>query len=193
MRGTFRICLYLAFNYSMHITLHDKQFTPFIKAQEIETLVTSLAKEINNDLQGQNPLFLSILNGSFLFTADLVRKFEGDCMVSFIKTASYQGMESTGHVKQLIGLNEPITGRNVVIIEDIVDSGATIEYIYTELLKKEPFTLKIAALLLKPDAYKKNIKIDYVGKEIPDKFIVGYGLDYVGLGRNLKDIYVVTN
>ncbi|MBI2271764.1 MAG: hypoxanthine phosphoribosyltransferase [Bacteroidetes bacterium] len=177
----------------MHITLHDKQFTPFIKAQEIETLVTSLAKEINNDLQGQNPLFLSILNGSFLFTADLVRKFEGDCMVSFIKTASYQGMESTGHVKQLIGLNEPITGRNVVIIEDIVDSGATIEYIYTELLKKEPFTLKIAALLLKPDAYKKNIKIDYVGKEIPDKFIVGYGLDYVGLGRNLKDIYVVTN
>ncbi|MBL7892091.1 MAG: hypoxanthine phosphoribosyltransferase [Bacteroidia bacterium] len=177
----------------MKIKVHDKQFTPFIREKEIEGLVTSLAKQINNDLKGQNPLFLGILNGSFLFTADLVRKFEGNCTVSFIKTASYQGMKTTGEVKELIGLNESITDRNVVIIEDIVDSGNTIEYIYAELLKKQPSTLKIATLLLKPDAYKKNIKIDYVGKEIPDKFIVGYGLDYVGLGRNLKDIYVVTN
>lgn len=175
------------------ITLHDKKFKPFITAKEIEGLILSLAERINKDMKDQNPLFIGVLNGSFLFMADLVREFEGNCGVSFIKVASYEGTKTSGKVKDLIGLIEPITGRNLLIIEDIVDSGTTLEHVCAELLKKQPSRIKVAALLFKPTVYKKNIKIDYVGKEIPDKFIVGYGLDYVGLGRNLKDIYVLNS
>jgi hypoxanthine phosphoribosyltransferase len=175
------------------IKLHDKEFVPFISAKEIEGVVSSLAEQINKDLKGQNPLFLVVLKGSFFFTADLVRQFEGNCTISFIQVSSYDGIHSTGQVKQLLGINEPLTNRTVVIIEDIIDTGNTLEYVYNEVLSHDPAQLKIASLLLKPRIYAKSIKIDYVGKEIPNKFIVGYGLDYNEHGRNLQDIYVVKN
>lgn len=175
------------------IQLHDLHFTPFISAEEIDRIVGHLALEIANDLaEDEVPLFVGILNGSFLFAADFVRKYQGACEISFVKLASYDGLKSTEVVNQLIGLNEDLTGRTVVILEDVIDTGSTLQKIYEIFKNKEVKKLKIATLFFKPDVYKKELPIDYIGKNIEDKFIVGYGLDYDGLGRNLPSIYQLT-
>ncbi|TND09956.1 MAG: hypoxanthine phosphoribosyltransferase [Bacteroidetes bacterium] len=173
------------------ITLGDKSFIPYIPEAKILESIGQVAARINRDLEGKRPLFLVVLNGAFLFAADLLRHISLDCEVSFVKLASYHGTASSGAVKQLIGLNEQLKGRTVVIVEDIVDTGITLENIVDQLKAQEPGAIYTAALLFKPDAYKKNLPVDYVGMEIPNAFIVGYGLDYNGLGRNLRNIYVV--
>jgi len=171
------------------ITLHNKKFTPFIKAQEIDAAVKNLAKEVANDIKEEQPIFIGILNGSFMFLADFVRQYNGACEISFVKLSSYQGTNSTGKIKQLMGLQENIKGKTVVILEDIIDTGNTLEEIYHIFKYKKVKALKIATLFFKPEVFKKDLNIDYIGLSIPNKFIVGYGLDYDGLGRNLPDIY----
>jgi adenylate kinase len=171
------------------LKLHDKFFIPFIKAQKIETTVKQLAQKITADLKGEQPLFIGILNGSFMFVADFVRQYNKACEVSFVKLSSYHGTATTGKVKELVGLQENIEGKTVVILEDIIDTGNTLEEIHQIFKDKNVKSLKIATLFFKPDVFKKDLKIDYIGLSIPNKFIVGYGLDYDGLGRNLSDIY----
>ena len=171
------------------IRIHDKSFRPFITAAEIHKAVTSLAVKMNKDLAGKKPLFLAVLNGSFLFAADLMREMKMDCEVSFVKLSSYEGSATTGKVKELIGLDRDISGRVVVIIEDIVDTGITLEALHTQLSKANPAEIRTATLLFKPKAYQKKIAVDYPAIEVPNDFLVGYGLDYDGLGRNLADIY----
>ncbi len=176
-----------------NIQLHDKFFQPFISKEEIDEIVTHMVEQISIDLpENEVPLFIGILNGSFLFASDFIRKFKGNCEVSFVKLASYQGLESTEVVNQLIGINEDLTNRTVVILEDIIDTGATLHKIYEIFKNKNVKDLKIATLFFKPDVYKKELPINYIGKNIEDKFIVGYGLDYDGLGRNLPSIYQLT-
>jgi hypoxanthine phosphoribosyltransferase len=160
-------------------------------ASKIAAAIKSLGKRLNQDYQGKNPLFIGVLNGSFLFVSDLVREYEGNCEVSFIKMASYEGTETTGIVTELIGLKEEIKDRHVIILEDIVDTGNTLQKIHTELAKQNPASLEIATLLFKPKAYQKDIPVNYVALEVGNEFLVGYGLDYDGLGRNLKDIYII--
>lgn len=175
------------------IKLHNKHFQEFISAQEIDRIVSYMVEEVSNDLEEKEiPLFIGILNGSFLFASDFIRKFQRNCEVSFVKLASYQGLESTDVVNQLIGINEDLKGRTVIILEDIIDTGATLHKIYEIFRNKEVKELKIATLFFKPDVYKKELPINYIGKNIDDKFIVGYGLDYDGLGRNLPSIYQLT-
>lgn len=174
------------------VQLHDKKFTPHISAKEIDAAVGKIAARINEDLAGKNPLFICVLNGVFIFAADLLRKIEIPCEISFIKVSSYEAMTSTGEVKTQIGLKEDIKGRTVVIVEDIIDSGNTIEKLLSLLKKQEPEKIKIATLLFKPSAFKKDFFIDYTGMEISDDFVVGYGLDYNALGRNLPEIYKIT-
>ena len=174
------------------VLLHDKEFELSIPYAEISKAIEEVALQITNDLEGEPmPLFLSILNGAFMFTSDLLKHIPFNCEVSFIKIASYNGVNSTGKVNELLGLDTIVEGRTVVIVEDIVDSGNTLETLVRLLLKKRPKQLKIATLLYKPDAYTKDIKIDYIGKNIPNDFIVGYGLDYDKLGRNYPDIYAL--
>ena len=173
------------------IQIKDKQFTISIPEEEILKEVTRVAGEINRDLADKNPLFLSVLNGSFMFTADLMKRIAIPCEISFVKLASYQGDSSTGKVKKLMGLNEELTGRTVVIVEDIVDTGLTMQQLLAELAGLHPAEIRIATLLLKPDKLKVPLDIQYVAMQIPNDFIVGYGLDYDGLGRNYKDIYTV--
>lgn len=178
----------------MHsIRLGDKVFVPYLSEEKILKAVQKVAQQINTDLAGEKPLFIVVLNGSFLFAADLVREVNLECEVSFVKLASYQGTASSGAVKELVGLNETLEGRHIVVVEDIVDTGNTIVHITEQLRDKKPASVRIATLLFKPEAYKKEIPIDYRGLEIPNDFIVGYGLDYDGLGRNLRDIYVINN
>ncbi|MFY7740892.1 MAG: hypoxanthine phosphoribosyltransferase [Flavobacterium sp.] len=171
------------------IHLHDKTFEPFISSEEIDFAIANMAKQMDDDFFDEVPVFVGILNGSFMVMSDLMKHYRGMCEVSFMKMASYEGTQSTNDVKQLIGINENLEGRTVVIVEDIVDTGNTIEELKTIFKEKGVKHLKIATLFLKPEAYKKDIKIDYVGIRIPNKFIVGYGLDYDGLGRNLADVY----
>lgn len=174
------------------VKLKNKEFGVSIPSEKIQSVISEMAKEINNDYKDKDvPLFISILNGSFMFTADLFKQIEFNCEVTFLKLASYQGTSTTGAVKQLIGVNENIKGRDVIVIEDIVDTGVTLEQILEQLKSFEPASVKVASLLYKPDAYKKDMKIDYIGMDIPNDFIVGYGLDYDGLGRNLADIYTL--
>lgn len=173
------------------VTLKDKTFVPYITSDKILESVKLVAEKINSDLANENPLFLVVLNGSFMFAADLLKEVTIPCEISFIKLASYHGTSSTGTVTEMIGLTEEVKGRTIVVIEDIVDTGVTIEKLVTLLTKKEVKQIKIASFLLKPEAYKKSTKIDYVGMEIPNDFVVGYGLDYDGLGRNMKNIYVL--
>ena len=171
------------------IQLHDKKFEVFIAAEEIDFAITNMAKQIEDDFSDETPVLIGVLNGSFMVTADLLKKYNGLCEVSFVKMASYEGMATTTEVKQLIGLNQNLEGRSVIIVEDIVDTGNTIEELKAILKEHKVKHFKIATLFLKPEAYKKDIKLDYVGIRIPNKFIVGFGLDYDGLGRNLKDVY----
>jgi hypoxanthine phosphoribosyltransferase len=174
------------------VVLHDKKFKICMTAAQIDNAVAKVAEKINTDLKDVDvPIFLSILNGSFMFTADLMRKIEVKSDVVFVKLASYQGTESTGEVKQIVGLTKGVEGKTVVVVEDIVETGNTIEEIHKILKDAGAADIKICTLLYKPDAYKKDIPIDYAALQIPNDFIVGYGLDYNQLGRQYKDIYVL--
>ena len=174
------------------IKLNDKYFKTYISEDKIATAITTLVQQVYDDLKDETPIFIGILNGSFMFVADFVRQYNGNCKVSFVKLASYNGTNSTGKVKQLVGLQESLEGKTVVILEDIIDTGNTLQEIYDIFKNKNVKQLKIATLFFKPDVFKKELPIDYVGISIPDKFIVGYGLDYDGLGRNLPSIYQLT-
>lgn len=174
------------------IKLKDKEFGVSLDSNEIQSIIKKLGQKINSDYMGkETPLFISILNGSFMFTSDLLKQIDFNCEITFLKLSSYLGTSTTGNVKELIGINEKIQGRHVIVLEDIVDTGITLEQIVHELQKLKPADIRVSTFLFKPDAYKKNIKIDYIGKEIPNDFIIGYGLDYDGLGRNLPDIYTL--
>jgi hypoxanthine phosphoribosyltransferase len=171
------------------IQLHDKKFVSFISAQEIEFAIAKMATLIAADFANETPIFVGILNGSFMLVSDFMKQYKNPCEVSFIKMASYDGILSTNEVKQLIGLDQDLSGRTVVVLEDIIDTGNTLVAL-KELFKKQKVKhFKIATLFFKPEAYKQDLKIDYIGIRIPNKFIVGYGLDYNGLGRNLPEIY----
>jgi hypoxanthine phosphoribosyltransferase len=175
-----------------HIRIHDRKFHILLGSKEIQTRIKKISEQLNTDLCGKDVVFLVILNGSFLFASDLIRQIRFHCRISFVKLASYEGTNSTGSVRQLIGLNEVLENKTVVIVEDIVDSGNTLSTVVDNLLGMHPADLKVVTLLLKPDAYEYNYRIDYVGFKIPNHFVVGYGLDYDGLGRNLNDIYSQT-
>ncbi len=173
------------------IQVLDKKFKVSIPSNEIEQAILRMAQQINGDLAGKNVLFLGILNGCFMFAGDLFKSIDLECQITFLKLASYQGTSSSGNVKRLIGINEDMEGKTVVILEDIIDTGNTLESIIKQLKGYEPAEIKIATLLFKPEAYKGDIPVDYVGFEIPNSFIIGYGLDYDGYGRNLSDIYTI--
>lgn len=174
-----------------NVVLHGHKFKIKISSSEIQKAIGDVARQINTDLKDKKPLFLAVLNGSFMFAADLMKKVNVECEISFIKLASYSGTTSTGKINELIGINESVSGRTIVIIEDIVDTGNTIESITEELKKQGAAEIRIATLLLKPEAYTKSIPIEYPAIIVPNDFLVGYGLDYNGLGRNLPDIYVL--
>lgn len=173
----------------MAIQVLDKKFEPYIKAQQIQEQINVLAKQLNQDYAEKKPLFIAILNGAFMFASDLFKELTIDAEICFIKLASYKGTKSTGNVITSIGLDMPLTGRHVIIIEDIVDTGKTLSEFLPQLTNQQPASLKIAALLHKPEALKHPLTIDYLGFNVPNKFLLGYGLDYDGLGRNLKEIY----
>ncbi len=175
------------------IKLHDKYFKTFITNDKIEASIAEVAKKINNDFKEcEPPIFLSVLNGSFMFTASLMKEIDFTAEISFVKLSSYEGTCTTGEVKRLIGIDsEKIKGRDIIIIEDIVDTGVTIVELHKILTEAEAASIKICTLLLKPKSYDKEVKIDYAAMEIPNDFIVGFGLDYNELGRNYKDIYVL--
>jgi len=173
------------------IKVLDREFSEYITEDEIQSRITAMAEKISDDLQGHDVLFFGILNGSFLFAADIFRQIKLNAQISFIKLASYEGTGSTGKIKELIGWNEDISGKTVVVLEDIVDTGSTLERIIGELTLRKAFDVKICTLLFKPEAYTRDIPIDYIGFEIPNNFVVGYGLDYDGYGRNLKSIYKI--
>ena len=171
------------------IKLHDKTFEPYVSAEELNQITERMASEVYQDLQESRPIFIAILNGSFMFAADFLRHYKGECEISFVKMASYKGTQSTGKIHQLIGLSTPVEGRDVVILEDIIDTGNTLEEIYRIFEDKKVKSFRVATLFFKPDAYKKDLKIDYVGKPIPNRFIVGYGLDFDEIARNLPQVY----
>lgn len=174
------------------VKILDKEFEIYIPYEKIRSVVEKMADQMNEELADKDPLFLCILNGSFMFAAELFKRINFvESEISFVKLASYNGDKTTGRVKQLIGLNEKIEGRTVVVLEDIVDTGITINNIGDQLAKLNPKEVLVATLLLKPDALQKEVDLKYIGLEIPNDFIVGYGLDYDGYGRNLLDIYSV--
>ena len=171
------------------VNLHNKRFEISIPETEITTIVETIANNINAT-RIQNPLFIAVMNGAFLFAADVMRKITiPNAEISFIKLSSYSGIETTGKVNELIGISEDIKGRNIILLEDIIDTGITLEKIISLLEKEKVAEIKIATLLFKPNAYTKDIKIDFIGKSIPNDFVVGYGLDYDEIGRNLPHIY----
>jgi hypoxanthine phosphoribosyltransferase len=171
------------------IQVHDKQFEPYISVEELQQRIKEMAAALSKDLDGEKPLFIAILNGSFMFAADIFKYLSIEAEISFIKLASYKGMKSSGNVVQAIGLDEDLYGRTVVILEDIVDTGKTLSQFLPQLEHQQPKKLIVASLLTKPDAMKFPIQIDYLGFSVPNKFLLGYGLDYDGLGRNLPEIY----
>ncbi len=169
----------------------DKEFEISITHDQIQDAIEKVAEKINNELSGKDVIFLGILNGAFMFASDLYKNLTFNSQISFLKLASYTGTSSSGTVKRLIGVNEDLKNKVVVIIEDIIDTGHTIDHIIKQLKGYEPAEIKIATFLFKPDAYQSDIPIDYIGMEIPNDFIIGYGLDYDGFGRNLKHIYKI--
>lgn len=173
------------------IKLHDKYFKPFVSAKEIDDALQRLVDEIAEDVGDEIPVFVGILNGSFMLTSDFVKKYPKTCEVTFIKLASYEGVKSSEDIQRLIGLTQDLTGRTVIILEDIIDTGNTLHEVHRIFRNEKVKSLKIATLFYKPEAYKKDFKLHYVGIEIPNKFIVGYGLDYDGLGRNLPEVYQI--
>ncbi len=173
------------------VKIKDKEFAVSIPEEKILKEVERLAAQISRDLEGKNPLFLGILNGSFMFAADLFRRITIPAEISFVKLASYEGTASTGVIKEVIGLSENISGRTIVVVEDIVDTGCTMQKLLENLGTRSPESIHVCTLLLKPEKLKVPLNVEYVALEIPNDFIVGYGLDYDGFGRNLKDIYTV--
>lgn len=175
-----------------NIILHDKKFRPFIEAEKIDQVIADMAKQMNQDLKNAEPLFLSILNGSFMFTSDLIKQITiPGTQISFVKVASYTGTSSSGEIKELIGLKEDITGRTVVILEDIIDSGRSMKHLLEYLASKNVGHVVVATLFHKPKAAICNVPIDYKGIELENDFVVGRGLDYDGLGRNYPDLYIL--
>lgn len=173
------------------VQILDKKFKTSIPAPEIKERVKAVAERINNDLKDKNPLFLAVLNGSFIFAADLMREITIPCEISFVKLASYQGTTSTGKITEVIGINEDLSGRCIVIVEDIVDTGLTMKRMLETLGTRSPAEIHICTLLVKPDKLQVDLNIEYAAMKIPNDFIVGYGLDYNQQGRNLPDIYTV--
>ena len=173
------------------IKIKDKSFRVSIPEAEIKTRVKALAEQMSKDLEGKNPIFLAVLNGAFIFAADLMREMTIPCEISFVKLASYQGTTSTGKVKEVFGINENLSGRTVVIVEDIVESGQTMKQMIESLGTRNPASVQICTLFFKPEKLKEEVTLDYVAFRIPDDFILGYGLDYDGLGRELKDVYTI--
>ena len=171
------------------VRIKDKEFVIMISAVKVQSQAKAIAEKINADYKGKKPIFLGVLNGAFMFMADLFKTVNLECELSFIRISSYSGTSSSGELKSVIGLKENISGRDIIIVEDIVDTGDTAKYLFGELKKQNPASVKIATILFKPEALRQDIKPDYVGFEIPPAFVVGYGLDYDGLGRNLKEIY----
>ncbi len=175
------------------IHIHDKQFEPYISQEAIADKVLEIARALEKDYEGKTPLFIAILNGSFMFASDLFKALNMPAEICFIKLASYRGTKSSGHVVTSIGLDTDLFGRDVIILEDIIDTGKTMSQFLPQLLHQQPASLKICALLHKPEATIYPIDVDYRGFIIPDIFVVGYGLDYDGLGRNIKEIYQLAN
>lgn len=173
------------------VKIKDKTFVPSISEADIKQRVKEVAAQINHDMAGKNPLLLAVLNGSFIFAADLMREITIPCEISFVKLASYQGTTSTGKVKEVIGINEDLAGRTIIIVEDIVESGITMRRMIDTIGTRNPESIHICTLLLKPERLKTQLDIEYVAFRIPNDFILGYGLDYDQQGRNLKDIYVI--
>lgn len=169
--------------------IKDKTFEPYISEQEIQDALDELANKINTDYKNKNLFFLGVLNGAFLFCADLLKRIDLPCQISFIKLASYEGSSSKGHVDELIGLVSDLRGKDVIILEDIVDTGLTLQKIYSMIDHDHPSSLEVATLLYKPEAFLGTNPPKYIGKEIPDEFVVGYGLDYDGYGRNTTEIF----
>ncbi|MBM6662536.1 hypoxanthine phosphoribosyltransferase [Marseilla massiliensis] len=175
------------------VKIQDKLFETSISEAEIKQRVKAVAEQINRDMAGKNPLLLAVLNGAFIFAADLMREITIPCEISFVKLASYQGVTSSGTVKEVIGINENLSGRTVIIVEDIVESGLTMKRMIESIGTRNPASVHICTLLLKPDRLKVPLTIDYVAFRIPNDFILGYGLDYDQQGRQLKDIYTLKN
>jgi hypoxanthine phosphoribosyltransferase len=173
------------------ITIHDKTFRLYIENEIIATHVSRIAEALNSDYEKEVPVFLVVLNGAFMFASDLLKQIQVQCEVSFIKLASYRGTSSTGAVTELVGLTEELKGRSVVIVEDIVDSGLTLEMLITALEKKNVRNIRVATAFFKPGTYTRPYPVDYYAFSIPNEFVIGYGMDYQGLGRNLKDIYLL--
>ena len=173
------------------IQVKDKSFSVSISERALKRQIKRVAEEINKDYAGRKPVFLAVLNGSFIFAADLLREIDLPCEISFVKLASYEGTSSTGSIREVIGLNIDITDRPVIIVEDIVDTGLTMAHMLETLKKQNPESINICTLLLKPDKLQVKLDIRYVCMQIPDDFVVGYGLDYDGFGRNTKDIYTI--
>jgi hypoxanthine phosphoribosyltransferase len=178
----------------MRIEIDDKEFDLMLEYDQIKKRIRLLGIQLNLDYEGKVPLFIGVLNGSFLFMADLMKEIDTSCEIAFIKVSSYKGDSSTGTIKEVIGLDMDLKNRDIIIVEDIVDTGLTLSYILKAIKEKEPASINVCTLLYKPQALKTEIdEITYVGFEMPTEFVVGYGLDYNGLGRNLKDIYRVSN
>lgn len=175
------------------VRISDKLFKHYLNSQQIDSSLSEIAKQINQDYAGKTPVFLVILNGAFMFAADLLKKINIECEVSFLRVASYEGMETTQNVKEILGIDEQIQGRHIIIVEDIIDTGITMEHILRKVYSMGAESVKITTLLFKKEKFEKTYPIDYIGFSIPNDFVVGYGLDYNGFGRNLKDIYVVVD
>lgn len=173
------------------VKIKDKTFRTSIPETEIKARVKALGQQISRDMEGKTPLFLGVLNGSFIFAADLMREITIPCEISFVKLASYQGTTSTGKIKEVLGINEDLSGRTIIIVEDIVESGQTMKRMIESLGTRNPASVHICTLFFKPDKLQEDLTLDYVAFRIPDDFIVGYGLDYDGLGRELKDVYTI--
>ena len=173
------------------LTSKDKTFETSMPEAEIKNRVKELAQQMSRDLEGKNPLLLAVLNGAFIFAADLMREMTIPCEISFVKLASYQGTTSTGTIHEVIGINENLSGRTVVIVEDIVESGLTIKRMMEQLGTRNPASVQVCTLFFKPERLKEDLKLDYVAFEIPNDFILGYGLDYDQQGRGLKDLYTL--
>jgi hypoxanthine phosphoribosyltransferase len=172
------------------ITLHDKAFRPYLSADEIAAAIDKVAIRLNTDYAGRRPLFVVVLTGGFMFAADLLKRFTGDCEIVFIRVASYEGTGSTGTVQEIMGLREDVKDRDIILVEDIVDTGTTLHHLLPTLEANKPASIEIAAMFYKPASLRHPLTLNYIALEIPNDFVVGYGLDYDGLGRNLPDVYV---
>ncbi|MGI4870803.1 MAG: phosphoribosyltransferase [Janthinobacterium lividum] len=172
------------------ISLHNKSFRPYLSAAEIAEAIDQVAVRLNSDYASRRPLFVVVLTGGFMFGTDLLKRFTGECEIVFIRVASYEGTGSTGQVQEILGLREDVQGRDIIVVEDIVDTGTTLHYLLPKLQAGRPASIEIAAMFFKPESLRYPLTLNYIAKEIPNDFVVGYGLDYDGLGRNLPDVYV---